>query len=154
MSTSTVPGYFNEVLPANWDYKNFLDTKNSAYVWFDSLRTIELASETYGDIAAARATSILNQDAYDNYFRRFPPTEWDASHFETITSRSSAWQWALFQVLADPSLNEVEAKKEALRCLNAKTPAPVFFPFPTPPSPLPPSTLYTIVTRFAVSLPR
>ena len=88
---------------------------NPPYRWLDNLQSIELASSIYGEIGAARATALLNQEAY-KYFSNTTPNKWGLSNFEDVTARPCACLWALGQVIADPVFKLPEAKKAAKRC--------------------------------------
>ena len=91
---------FGNVLPEAWCKPGFMEAGYPGYRWRANLLIIEKSLDTYGPAKVARATSILDEDAYARYFLELEPEMWKFAHFTRYTSRPSAWKWALNKALA------------------------------------------------------
>jgi hypothetical protein len=120
--------YFNTVPPENWNKADFVEAGNDMCFWCSSLAHIEESNENYSPVQRARAQTILNEDAYETFFARHPPHEWDMRRFIMFTKRPQAWAWAVDRGLGDSSLKSADAKAALLRCQEQKA-SPLFFLF-------------------------
>ena len=121
--------YFKNVLPEAWCKPGFMEAGNPGYRWLANVLLIEKSVETYGPVEVARATTILDEDAYTSYFHVYEPQKWKKAHFSRTTGRSSAWEWALDRVIGELS-HDQEAQSAALRCKDEKVQSPSSLPFP------------------------
>jgi hypothetical protein len=120
--------YFNTVAPENWNKPGFVEAGNDMCLWRSSLVHIEESTELYSAVQRARAQTILHEDAYETFFARYPPQDWDMRHFISVTKRPQAWDWAVNRGLADNSLKSPDAKAALLRCQEQKASPPFFLP--------------------------